>query len=38
MTNKGVIPDIEIPWTQKHLTEDIDLKYIIDLIKDKKGK
>lgn len=38
MTNKGVIPDIEIPWTQKHLTEDIDLKYIIDLIKDEKGK
>lgn len=30
---KGISPDIYIPWTPAHLTEDKDLTYILDLIK-----
>ena len=27
----GEVPDIHIPWTPKHLIEDIDLKYVLSL-------
>ncbi|MBM6613858.1 hypothetical protein JTF06_02980 [Desemzia sp. RIT804] len=30
---KGIAPDIYIPWTPEHLEEDIDLAYVLELIK-----
>lgn len=27
----GVLPDIHIPWTPKHLEEDVDLNYVLNL-------
>lgn len=30
----GVLPDIHIPWTPKHLKNDIDLNYALSLCKD----
>lgn len=31
----GIAPDIYIPWTPEHLTEDKDLAYVLELIKNK---
>lgn len=32
---RGIAPDIYIPWTPEHLTEDKDLAYVLELIKNK---
>lgn len=29
----GVEPDIYIPWTPEHIVEDVDLKVVLDRIK-----
>ncbi|MFD1030256.1 S41 family peptidase [Metaplanococcus flavidus] len=31
----GVKPDIDIPWTPRHLEEDVDLKYVLEEIESK---
>ncbi|ESR08928.1 peptidase S41 [Streptococcus iniae] len=38
MTDIGVLPDLEIPWTTQHLTEDIDLKVVLEKIEEGKGQ
>ncbi|KHD44804.1 S41 family peptidase [Streptococcus hongkongensis] len=32
MTDKGVVPDILIPWTKEHLDEDVDLKVVMEMV------
>ncbi|MGX4685419.1 S41 family peptidase [Vagococcus sp. JNUCC 83] len=36
MLSKGVAPDIYVPWTPEHLTEDVDLQYALELLKTKQ--
>lgn len=33
MNDVGVIPDIHIPWSEEHLQRDVDLDYVLSLIK-----
>lgn len=35
--NIGIAPDIFVEWTPEHLVEDVDLKKVFELIKDKKN-
>ena len=32
MTDQGVLPDIEIPWTPSHFERDVDLDKCLELI------
>ena len=32
MTDKGVLPDMEVPWTPEHLESDIDLEVALDYL------
>lgn len=32
MTDKGVLPDIEIPWTPEHIERDVDLAVALDYL------
>lgn len=36
MTNIGVLPDIEIPWTPEHLEKDVELDFVLGLIEEKR--
>lgn len=36
MTDKGVLPDIEVPWTPAHFERDIDLDKCLELIEMKR--
>lgn len=36
MTDKGVLPDIEVPWTPAHFERDVDLDKCLELIEMKK--
>lgn len=36
MTNKGVLPDIEVPWTPAHFERDVDLDKCLELIEMKR--
>ena len=33
MTDQGVLPDIEIPWTPSHFERDVDLDKCLELIR-----
>lgn len=32
MTDKGVLPDVYIPWTPEHLVKDVDLEKALQLL------
>ena len=34
MTDKGVLPDVFVPWTPKHLERDVDLEVALQLLKE----
>ena len=36
MTDKGVLPDIEVPWTPAHFERDVDLDKCLELIEMKR--
>ncbi len=36
--NGGIHPDIYIPWTPQHLTEDVDLNYVLELCEEGISK
>lgn len=36
MTDKGVLPDIEVPWTSAHFERDVDLDKCLELIEMKR--
>lgn len=36
MLGKGVTPDVYVPWTPKHLTEDVDLQQALELLKNQR--
>lgn len=38
MTDIGVLPDLEIPWTTQHLIEDLDFKMVLEKIEEGKGQ
>ena len=37
MTDKGVEPDIEIPWTPAHFERDVEVDKCLELIRQSRG-